>query len=272
MSQPPRVATAVAASSVDEHLFFGRRVFATLAGEHSYASLLSLAIRGEPLSAADSALLADLTTICTVADARIWPMKACRLVASHGGLLGGLAAGLVALGSPLIGPWRAYPAAGAILVDLGLAVDKGADLREVVEKAAMAHSRLPGFGTPFRSADERLPPLARAVARHGAGERRYWRIFEALADAVRRLRGVEPNVASGAAAVVLDLGFDVDELGAVGLCNAFHMFLAHAREGAAQRAPVLRQLPRDSVVYRGPRRRASPRAKRAAEAARGAGE
>ncbi len=253
------VETQVAASGVDEHLFRGRRVFAELAGSTSYASLLSLAISGRELSPKDSALFDELTTICTVADARIWPMKACRLVASYGGLLEGLAAGIVALGSPLIGPWVSYPAAGALLVAFAERTAGAGEAERAAHAAELVqrHDRLPGFGTPFRHTDERIEALTRAVERHGASGRRYWQLWLALVAAARELRRVEANVASAGAAVALDLGFPLEDLEAVGLCNALHMFVAHAREGSRQRHRLLQELPSAVVRYVGPARRRS---------------
>lgn len=250
----PEIPTQVARSGYHEHLFAGQRVFAELGGQSSLAGLIALGVTGRRLADDEAALLDDLATVWTVADARIWPMKVARLVASHGGTLEGLAAGFLAFDCTLIGMWAVIPRAAELLIELGDA-DEEALLAIVRERA-----RLPGFGTPFRSGDERLPPLDRCVELRGRHERPTYRRYRQLAATVLRERELQPNIAAAAAAIFCDLGWSPAEIGAVSSCLGVHMLIAHAHEGAQQRAAVAQRLPPSALRFEGPAPRRSPRA------------
>lgn len=248
------IRTKVARSGYHEHLFAGRRVFAELSGQSSLAALIALGVTGRRLADDEAGLLDDLATVWTVADARIWPMKVARLVASHGGTLEGLAAGFVAFDCTLIGMWAVIPPAAELLLELKEANDEA--LLAIVRQ----RKRLPGFGTPFRSGDERLPPLHRCVEQRGRHELPTYRRYQRLAATVLRERGLQPNIAAAAAAIFCDLGWSPAEIGAVSSCLGVHMLIAHAHEGAQQRAASAQRLPASALRYEGPAPRRSPRA------------
>lgn len=75
-----------------------------------------------------------------------------------------------------------------------------------------------------------------------------------------RERGLQPNIAAAAAAIFCDLGWSPDEIGSASSCLGVHMLIAHAHEGAQQRAAVAQRLPAAVVRYAGPAPRRSPRA------------
>ncbi len=236
------IRTRVAAVGFPDHRFRGRAVFADLVGRESYAALIARAVGGPELSSEDVALLDDLAAITSVADARIWPLKLTRIVASYGGMLAGFAAGQLPLEGEQIGPPITRYAA-ELLVD--------ATRTDDLDALVATGRRLVGYGIPFRPYDERFVVLRERVIARERAARRYWSTQESLSAAVMSARGLVPNIGIGSAAVLLDMGFSCYESAAVIHFLNQHVFVSHAVEGAQQRAAVLRELPVSAVRYVG---------------------
>lgn len=262
MNDREPIRTRVARAMWDEHHHFGHRVFAELAGSESYVGLLALAVGAPRLSAQDRCVLDDMCAVLTVAEPRIWPNKVSRLVASYGRVVPAMLAGCLCFESELIGPWTTGQTAEN-LVDLRSAVgddpsDEALDaaLRALLER----RKRLLGFGVPFRPKDERLVALGTCIERRGRQHRAYWRFSQRLWAAMRRWKGLEPNIGSGIAAAMLDLELTPEQIPALTIALNINIFLANAYEGARQSPAILRSMPDDHIDYVGAAPRMSPRA------------
>jgi hypothetical protein len=249
----------------DEHRYFGFRVFEELTGHESLAGLLALSITGRRLPADSSALLDDAAAALTLADPRIWPLKLTRVVGAYGHLVPALCAGMLMEDEARIGPWAFLEAAKVLLElheTLGGVADDEARTRAAVDAYLKEHGFVWGFGTPFRSRDERLVAFRPCVARRGRDHLPYWKTMNAVAEAVRTSRRAEPNIGVALAAVLLDMGLTPNQIGALVVSLMQHMFFAHAVDGVEAKS-VLREVPEAYVTYRGRPPRVSPRAQEA---------
>lgn len=247
----------------DEHRYFGHRVFAELAGQASFSGLLALSILGRPLPPECVEVLDDIAGVVTLADPRIWPLKLTRLVATYGAAIPAVAAGLLMEEGARIGPSTTVHATRALAGfhdAVASEVDEPARVRSVVESYLATHRFVWGFGTPFRSRDERLVAFKACMQRRGRDRLPHWRTMEAVADAVRSLRRAEPNMGIALAAAFLDMGLDAREVGALVTALMQHMFFAHAVEESNAPSSVLRELPAAYVDFVGREPRSSPRA------------
>jgi hypothetical protein len=279
--ETPALPTRVGHAEWGDNRFRGHSVVRELAGRETIAGLLALAIGGRRVDPVESGLLDDIGVVASVGDPRIWPLKLVRITASYGGCLAAVAAVNVCSEGAMVGQ-HGVGAAAALLLDLSrrmrafnvagaspeiLAQDDLAledECRRLLEKKG----RLFGFGVPFRERDERLDMLIDRVAARERGELPYWRLFTRVAETVRRIRLLEPNIGLGAAAVCLDIGFTPGQIGPLvtALCSAD--FWANAFEGAEQAPPGMQSLPLGSVRYVGPPPISSPRAAYAGKGAK----
>lgn len=259
----PSVVTRVARAGYDDHRYFGYSLFTELLGSETCTGLNAMAVMGRRVDGASRAMLDDLAVIMTVADPRIWPLKVTRLVASYGGTLAAFAAGHLVLEGDLLGPWSTLYAAelwdelrGAI----GVGIADAAHVEREMSSLLARRKRLAGYGVPFRSRDERMDALRTRVEQRGWHERPIWRLQETFSRRVQTERGIAPNIAAGAAALLLDLGFTVPEVPAIMTVLMQANFVANAIEGARQAPAVLRSLPLEAATYVGVPPRKTPRA------------
>ena len=256
----PPLPTHVAHSEFGANRFHGFPV-PSLAGEETLTGLTAIAVGGRRLDAAERAMLDDVAVSLTLADPRVWPLKMARLVSAYGGCLPALAVGFLCVEEAVIGYWTAGRAA-ELLMELRNEVHE-TTVDSVLPRLARRVDRgesLWGFGVPFRPYDERLFLLRRRVVERGRDQLPFWRIAEAAGAATRQLKGLEPNIASGVAAVCLDLGFTPRQIGILCVTLAQVDIMANAVEGAEQAPAILRKLPDDRVRYVGKSSRQSPRA------------
>lgn len=259
----PIVETSVAHWGFDEHQYFGYAVFAELLPRESLMGLNALSVLGRRLSTSECRILEEAALALTMADARIWPLKLTRAVASYGRAIPAAAAGLLMLQDAQIGPWPAGKAA-AMLSEFHTRLqhddDSEAATREVT-RYLETHGFLWGFGTPFRGRDERLAAFRQCIRLRELDQRPHFRTFERIREAAAHLRNVEPNIVSALAAICLDMGLGVHEIGPLTTTLMQHMFFAHAIEAAREKDPPLRQLPDANVRYAGVSARQSPKAR-----------
>ncbi len=264
-NSPPEIATRVARAYWDEHGFCGHRVYADLLGRTSTSGLIVLALTGKRLSDEECAFVDEIFVAVTFADPRIWPLKAARIVGAYGRFVPAFAAGYLAndIDGVGIGP-GVCTAVSRQLIELRQSVHDRVDDADAVDEALRRQwtpeSRWPGFGVAFRAEDERALALRRCVLARGRNTGMYWRLFESMVPIVRRERKLEPNICSPLAAILLDMGFDPGTVGALAMISFIGTFLANAKEGAAEPAACLRELPVGSVEYVGRPARESPRA------------
>jgi hypothetical protein len=255
------ISTRVAWAGWDEHRHFGHRVFSELAGHETYAGLMAIAVGGRRLAPDERAVLEDVAAVLTVAEPRIWPNKAARMAASYGRPIPGILAGCLCFESELIGPWTTGDTARN-LVWLRERVGDGAS-GEAVREAALEllrdKGRLLGFGVPFRPKDERLVALTERIAARGRSELPFWSLSTALWAELRAAKRLEPNIGSGIAAALLDLGFDPVQIPTLTIALNLNIFVANAFEASHQKSDMLRRLPDSHVRYVGAAARRSPR-------------
>jgi hypothetical protein len=255
----------VAHSEFGLNRFFGFDV-PDLAGEETLAGLAGLAVTGRRFSPEERGMLDDVAVALTLADPHIWPLKMARLVSSYGGCLPGIATGLLCAEGAVLGYWTAERAAELLLSLLNEAKGMEPTVEAVIpnlERRLRAGEALWGFGVPFRPWDERLFVLKRRVTERKRDTLPAWRVMDVASEAARKLKGVEPNIAVGLAAVCLDLGLTPRQVGILCVTLAQVDYLANCYEGAEQKPAVLRRLPADRMRYLGRPPRQSPRASQA---------
>ncbi len=250
----PVVTTRVARAGYDDHRYFGYGALADLRGQENYAGVMAMAVCGRRVSEEDRRMLDDLSVIMSAADPRIWPLKLCRLLASYGGTLASFAGAQLCLEGELIGPWTTRSAAET-LVELRTAIGERLDDETFVAEEMMAllarKKRLIGYGVPFRDRDERLDAVREEVVKRGWHTRPFWRLQERFSMLTRSERNLGPNLGTGVSALLLDMGFTIDEVPAVTIFMNQNCFVATAVEGARQRPAILRSLPPHTATYVG---------------------
>ena len=253
-TERPPISRRVALAGWTEHDYFGYRVFRELCGESSLAELLLMSLTGRRPSPQHVAMAQDLAGAFTLADPRVPPLKLARLVASFGDATAGTCAGVLSTSGARIGPAVSEPAAH-LLLDARDALGRTptpSATRTWLEARLAEASGLPGFGIPFRGADERVTVIRRQLERRGMADGTFVGLADALARAAADLRDLPCNVTLYTAAVGLDMGLVPAAIALLGACLSLHCFSSNAFEGAEQRDPALQRLPPDLVDYQGP--------------------
>jgi hypothetical protein len=248
---------------VEETRYMGFSVFGELTGKESFLAMTGLALLSRRLTREETDILDMLSVIVTSADPRIWPIKVSRLAAVFGSQTCGMAAGHLCLMRSVIGPDAIGLAAG-LLCDVRRALEDTEE-DEAHQTAVAAHfienyRIVPGFGVPYRPFDQRLLVLDDEVCRRGRQALPYYRTMNALIRAMKVHRSnAPPNVALGAAAVCLDMGFDLRDLDSLGHVLVFNALFANTVEEARTPSASLALLPKECISYKGPLPRLSPR-------------
>lgn len=238
----------------DDNRFCGHAVFAELATSvRSPAELWALACGVDQMSDDDHEVWRVMALALTSPDARVWPLKLARTLASYGNPVAGCFGAQLGNDSDRMGPGTATGAARS-LAWIAEQAGEGADdatVASVVARHLAERGRIAGFGVPLRPEDERLVGLRRLLAGHSATAGRHWRLHEQVVTAVRAASGLAPNIVIGLAALLLDLGLRPARAGmAVSLLMA-HTFAAHAIEAAEEDGPRLQELPPGAIAYAG---------------------
>jgi hypothetical protein len=193
-----------------------------------------------------------LIAICTLSpDARVWPLKLTRLIASHGDAAMGYFGAQLVSTSKFMGPGAGAHAAKAlcaIAAEVGDDPSDEAVARAVKAWLARTGERFAGFGVPFRDDDERRVTLLR-LAQGGPLERgRYWRLHKQVVAAMTPAR---PNCVITFVAMLLDVGVEPEQCGLMIATAMAHVFLAHAIESSRSRDPRAQNLAPEWVEYHG---------------------
>ncbi|MBK7071133.1 MAG: hypothetical protein IPH44_02420 [Myxococcales bacterium] len=277
MTASPRPAPPAAARpqqraghiGTDDNRYCGAAVFGALAA--TVTSQLDLTARAFglcDLTDGDREVLRVISLCLTSPDARVWPLKLARVLASYGDAYAGYFGAQLGTGSQQLGPGVTAGAAASLAWIRARVGDDPSDA--AVAAAVAAHTaergRIGGFGVPFRAEDERLLGMHRLLAHHPARRRPGWRLMEQVVTALRAAHGVEPNIVIAIAALVLDLGLAPTRAGLFVASLMSHTFAAHAVEAAEQDGPWLQRLPVDALEDRSRAPRRSPAAEAAAAA------
>jgi hypothetical protein len=258
------IPTRVAHAEWGDNRLQGHSVKDELAGNETWLGVVVLGVTGRRLGEAERGMLDDLGVVMTVADPRIWPLKLARVAAAYGDTLAGVAAGTLAMDEALIGNWTFGAMAGLLrrLRRAASAPDDAPSVEAACRAELGSMRRILGFGVSSRPVDERVEMLRLRVAARGRDRLEYWTLFEQVAAAVMQLKGLKPNIASAAAAVCLDLGFDERETAVICAFIGLSDFLPNAAEGAVQMPASLQSLDLASIRYVGPPPRESGRTRR----------
>jgi len=233
----------------DDNRFFGRSAFGTWMQEAKSPTDLVAVALGIDVDDRARELLRVLAVSLTSPDARVWPLKLTRLLACHGDPAAAFFSAQLVSSGKTMGPGTVTGAAA--LLERWTAGDDAARAALIAGARAESKVRLPGFGVPFRLDDERLVGLSAVIDAGPARAGRHWRGMRALCLEVATFSEARPNVALGAAAVLLDLGV-TPALCGLGLSMLMaHVFVAHAIE-AATTDTALQSLPSTAVRYVGP--------------------
>ncbi len=257
MSTSHEVVTRVGRARWDDHRFMGHGALSELLGNETFLALTFMAATdGRRPTREERDLLDALAVSMAAADPRIWPLKITRLVAAYGGTIAGFVAGQLCTECDAIGPWVTGPAAELLLSvrdAVGLVEASATDFRAAVTRWLETHetrARLSGYGVAFRADDERFLALGAHVERAGRAGLPFWRLQQRLSGVLLE-RGLKPNIALGAAALLLDMDLSAGQAQVITNLANVNTFYANAIEGARQRSEVLRVLPLDSVQYVG---------------------
>lgn len=234
-----------------DNRFLGQSTFHGWVHDLEAASDATLAVLGVEVTA-EAREVARLITIAALSpDARVWPLKLTRLLASYGDPLAGYFGAQLVSASNMMGPGAVTMAARGLEWVREHAGDDASDARvkdAVAMSCARSGGRFGGFGVPFREVDERRAGLLQLVGDGPVTRRPLWRLHEQVVKVLAPLR---PNVAVSFAAMLLDIGVPAERGGITLSMLMSPVFLAHALEGAAQDGARLNALPASCVSYRG---------------------
>jgi hypothetical protein len=196
--------------------------------------------------------VARIVAVClTSPDARVWPLKLTRLLASYGNPMVGLFGGQLATAGKVMGPGAAIQS-GHGLVWISQQIEGSPTDPQIAEVVAAwcarGNGRFGGFGVPFREIDERRTAMLRMVEGTSIVHGHYWKLHKRV---VQAMNPVQPNCVISMSAALLDIGVHPDDLGAAFAILMTHIFLAHAREACAIDGSRAYALPPECVDYKG---------------------
>lgn len=270
MNETPKttdeVHTDVGRAGFGDNYFKGHAVLEELAGRESSWSLYSMAVGGPPLDRQDKELCEYLEAASMVTDPRIWLFKVCALVASYGCALVAQASTKLILDESFLGPGGVYLAARNLVEihrELGESAHKQAAVDACIQRRIEEQGAMAGFGVVGRTYDERQRAIDEWLVDRGRTDGDYWKLSRRLEDAAQRLCGLRPNVALPIAQALLDMGYSPDQIKLLAMRMTDVILAAVSHDEAQRRSAILRRVPPESVTYRGPKPRLSPRAEQA---------
>jgi hypothetical protein len=265
-STTPRVVrTVLGHAGGPDYAIRDKQLYRDFRTDTSFWQLMVFAACGVELSVTNSELLDTLMVCSYVPEPRVWPIKLARLMAAHGHMSTGFGAAAQVVDSNILGI-RIPKLAASLLLDLDRALSTQSETPAATVMEAFFEStpRIPGFGVPARSQDERVAAYRLSLAERPNSFGKYLKLAEQAADFLKSSRGVESNIVVWIAATCLDIGCSVEDVDPLAMLLLVMPMLATAHEGAQQDSALMRELPADASRYVGRPPRESPR-KRAAQ-------
>lgn len=259
------VRTRIGWADFGDYEHFGLRLHRDLVGRIGYLGITVFGVTGRTLEGDELGILEDVAVCAHVPEPRVWPLKLARLVASSGRPIAGYLAASFVLDGDFIGGDSVARSAVTLsevadaLRAAGDPSDPGAR-RAIITRYVRERDPWPGVGVQQRAVDERVTGIRRCLAQRGLASRPWWTLSEDLWSVLQAERGLGANVFEAIGAVGLDVGLTPAQIGALTTALLQPQFLAHAVEGAEQRAEELRRLPPEAVHFTGHAPRRSPRA------------
>ena len=200
---------------IADHEVRGKLLFAELLGKKSFFQVAALAIAGLLLSDADAQLVERCAVIFQVADPGIWPLAVVRRAAASGRPFSArVLAGVATMLNPYL---AAIPTARfvAVLERIEVAQARGVSLESWLDETLATGERLPGVGRPvLKGIDERIPQMLQAARRCGRHDGPSVRLTLELERRLVERKGIRLNAGGIFAALMRDLGFSADAIGA----------------------------------------------------------
>jgi hypothetical protein len=259
VTQPPsRPAQRSGHIGDDDNQFCGSSVFGELRSKtHQVTDLVALAFGLSDLTNDDREILRCIALSTCSPDARVWPLKLSRVLASYGNPYSGFYGAQIGSYSDRMGPGTTSMATQSMVWVQNL-VNKGESIDSAVETHLRERGKISGFGVPFRKEDERLLALYEMLKDHPARSRPYWKLHLEIAISVRARLKLEPNIVLPMAALLLDLGLKPTRAGFFVSTLMTPSFAANAVEASENDGALLKELPWGSIDYRGKAARELP--------------
>lgn len=201
----------------DDHAVRERYIFADFVEQRTFFQAAVYAMTGLELPAEDAAMLEQIGNANLQIDHRAWPLAATRRVAARGGgYAAAVVAGVAMMGSPVLAGAAAADCA-RFLRRAQAEVRSGRSVAELVAELVARDERVMGFGRPVVGPDERVPVMLAILARRGRAGLPFADLLRAADAAFYQHKGLRPNAAAWAAAILSDYGMTPEQVHAV--CN-----------------------------------------------------
>lgn len=200
---------------VGDHEVRGKRLFGELTGKKSFLQVAALAVAGLELSDADAQLIEHFGVISQVADPRIWPLAVVRRATES---KRPFAARVLAGTATMLNPYMAaQPISGfvGVLERIEAARAQGTSLTAWLDETLATGERLPGVGRPvIKGVDERIPPMLETAEQHGRLDGPSVQLARELERELIERKGIQLNAGGMFAAIMRDMGFSAQAVGA----------------------------------------------------------
>lgn len=243
------IKTRVGLNTVDNNYYCGFDVREDLVGNSDTLDLVTLAAINRKLNVVDKEIIYALASSQCVADPHAWPLKIGRCAASKGRFFQGMAAVISYFEEASHGPHETK-ASACLIVEWFEGTEKN-----VLLEGYLNRHLLPGFGVYGRKKDERVFAFKRWFIDSGFQTGRY---FDAYSELTSSLPERHENNTLITAAILLDMGFSVEDMEAMALFILFPPLFANVLEAAKDKNPEMQDIP-GPVEYNGPAKRSSPR-------------
>jgi citrate synthase len=232
--------TRIATSTPTDILVRGRSLPGELLGNLTFTEMMLFQMLGRVPDAGRTAVV----DACLVAlmEHGLTPSAICaRLVYSNApeAMQGGVAAGLLAVGSVFVGTTEGC---ARLLARVAAAADPPAEAARVVDEHRAARRSLPGFGHPQHVPDDPRTPRLFALARARGLAGRHVAAIEALSAALDRALGrhVTINATGAVAAALADCDVPVEIMRGFALVARCAGLVGHIHE--EQHRPAMRSI------------------------------
>jgi len=230
--------TQIATSRPDDIVVRGKSLCRDLLGKVSFTEMICFQSLGEVPSSAQTALV-DACLVALMEHGLTPSVLAARLVYSSSpeALQGGVAAGLLAVGSRFVGT---VEGCAALLARMVAAADPAGEAARIVAEHRAAKQPVAGFGHNLHVPDDPRTPRLFALARERGVAGRHIAAIETLSAALDRALGrhITINATGAVAAVLGDVGIPAEIMRGFALTARCAGLVGHIHEEQQQPAMV----------------------------------
>jgi citrate synthase len=236
MTTPPT--TRIATSTPDDIVVRGKSLCRDLLGKVSFTEMICFQVLGQVPSRAQTALV-DACLVALMEHGLTPSVLAARLVYSSSpeALQGGVAAGLLAVGSRFVGT---VEGCAALLARMVATPDPAGEAARIVAEHRAARQPVAGFGHNLHVPDDPRTPRLFALAREHGVAGRHVAAIELLSAALDRALGrhLTINATGAVAAVLADVGIPAEIMRGFALTARCAGLVGHIHEEQQQPAMV----------------------------------